>query len=71
VKINPRATASNELHKSDYRTAALELTKEEYPELKRASLIKKITNTALKGGVKREELKGIRKQVEDALNFTD
>ena len=54
---------------SEYRTAALELTKEEYPELKRSSIIKKITNTALKSGVKREELKGIRKQVEDALNF--
>jgi hypothetical protein len=65
---NPRAQLLMS-YVSEYRTAALELTKEEYPEFKRAFTVKKITNNALKGGVKREELKGIRKQVEDALNF--
>ena len=65
---NPRAKLLMS-YISAYRTTALELTKEEYPDFKRASLVKNITNTALKGGVKREGLKGIRKQVEDALNF--
>ena len=65
---NPRAKLLMS-YISVYRSTALELTKEEYPEFKRASLVKNITNKALKGGVKREGLKGIRKQVEDALNF--
>jgi hypothetical protein len=65
---NPRAKLLMSVV-SSYRTAALELTKEEYPEFKRAFTVKKITNDALKGGIKREGLKGIRKQVEDALNF--
>ena len=65
---NPRAKLLMSVV-SSYRTAALELTKEEYPEFKRAFTVKKITNAALKGGVKREGLEGIRKQVEDALNF--
>lgn len=65
---NPRAKLLMSIV-SSYRTAALELTKEEYPEFKRAFTVKKITNDALKGGIKREGLEGIRKQVEDALNF--
>jgi hypothetical protein len=65
---NPRAQFLMK-YISEYRTAALELTKEEYPELRRSSLIKKITNQALKSGVKREGLKGIRKEIEDALDF--
>jgi hypothetical protein len=65
---NPRAKLLMSVV-SAYRTAALDLTKEEYPEFKKAFVLKKITNQALKGGIKREGLKGIRKQVEDALNF--
>lgn len=65
---NPRAKLLMSVV-SSYRTTALELTKEEYPEFKRAFTVKKITNDALKGGIKREGLEGIRKQVEDALNF--
>lgn len=65
---NPRAKLLMSVV-SSYRATALELTKEEYPEFKRAFTVKKITNDALRGGVKREDLKGVRKQIEDALNF--
>jgi hypothetical protein len=65
---NPRAKAIMSAV-SDFRSAALELTKEEYPEFKRAFVIKKMTNAALKAGTKREDLKGLRKKVEEAINF--
>ena len=58
---------------SKYRSMALELTKEEYPDLKKAIATKKITNMALKQGIQREE---INKKVPTAIdklmrNFTD
>jgi len=65
---NPRANFLMSVV-SEFRSAALELTKEEYPEFKRAFAVKKITSQALKGGLKREDLGGIRKQVEEAINF--
>ena len=57
---------------SKYRSMALELTKEEYPDLKKAIATKKITNMALKQGGKREEIKEkVPTIIDKMLNLPD
>lgn len=55
---------------SKYRTLALEITKEEYPELKRAIASKKVVNRALRAGKNREEIETeVPKMLDRVLNF--
>jgi hypothetical protein len=57
---------------SIYRSFALLLTQEEYPDLKKAIATKKITNIALKAGIQREEIKEkVPTAIDRMLNFPD
>jgi hypothetical protein len=57
---------------SGYRSLALLLTQEEYPDLKKAIATKKLTNMALKAGMQREDIEKKAPTVIDRmLNFPD